>query len=90
MKTLPLVLSFLAVLPGVAPGFGASGQMGMKKLGPLAKAAVLTVAILFSYAANAAAQTKNDLAVTNGDNPLFPFSDRLPSVFSALGEKANS
>jgi hypothetical protein len=23
-------------------------------------------------------------------NPLFPFSDRLPSVFSALGEKANS
>jgi hypothetical protein len=22
--------------------------------------------------------------------PLFPFSDRLPSVFSALGEKANS
>ena len=24
------------------------------------------------------------------DNPLFPFSDRLPSVFSALGEKAIS
>jgi hypothetical protein len=24
------------------------------------------------------------------DNPLFPFPDRLPSVFSALGEKANS
>jgi len=23
-------------------------------------------------------------------NPLFPFPDRLPSVFSALGEKANS
>ena len=24
------------------------------------------------------------------DNPLFPFPDRLSSVFSALGEKANS
>jgi hypothetical protein len=24
------------------------------------------------------------------DNPLFPFPDRLPSVFSALDEKANS
>ena len=23
-------------------------------------------------------------------NPLFPFPDRLSSVFSALGEKANS
>jgi hypothetical protein len=25
-----------------------------------------------------------------GENPLFPFPDRLSSVFSALGEKANS
>jgi hypothetical protein len=25
-----------------------------------------------------------------GVNPLFPFPDRLSSVFSALGEKANS
>ena len=24
------------------------------------------------------------------DNPLFPFSDRLPSVYTALGEKAIS
>jgi hypothetical protein len=48
-------------------GFGVSGQMGMKKLSPLTKAAVLTVAILFSYAANAAKQAKKDLAVINGD-----------------------
>jgi hypothetical protein len=36
-----------------------------------------------------------DAAATGADepmvvNPLFPFPDRLPSVFSALGEKANS
>ena len=48
-------------------GFGVSGQMGMKKLSPLAKAALLTVAIMLSYAANAAAETKKDLAVINGD-----------------------
>jgi hypothetical protein len=30
------------------------------------------------------------LSSAGGDNPLFPFPDRLSSVFSALGEKANS
>jgi hypothetical protein len=28
--------------------------------------------------------------LTSLGNPLFPFPDRLSSVFSALGEKANS
>ena len=41
--------------------------MGIKKLSPLTNVAVLTVAILFSYAANAAPKTKKDLAVKNGD-----------------------
>jgi len=39
----------------------------MKKLNLSARAAVLILALLFSYAATATAQTKEDLAVINGD-----------------------
>jgi hypothetical protein len=42
-------------------------------------------------ARNLGISANNDFAMLERiGNPLFPFSDRLPSVFSALGEKANS
>ena len=39
-------------------------------------------------AANSTA--RNPASESNPVNPLFPFTDRLSSVFSALDEKANS
>jgi imidazoleglycerol phosphate synthase glutamine amidotransferase subunit HisH len=34
--------------------------------------------------------TADPAEISRADNPLFPLSERLFSVFSALGEKANS
>ncbi|MDA0812946.1 MAG: hypothetical protein O3C21_11240 [Verrucomicrobia bacterium] len=49
----------------------------------------LTIATFFVSVLTSFAVTDEDPSKTEG-NPLFPFPDRLPSVFSALDEKANS
>ena len=49
-----------------------------------------TISAVYDARPEAARQLAVELGAEATDNPLFPFPDRPSSVFSALGEKANS